>query len=158
MAVEGFLKPTNNKYPLLTYENESKWKGPFCFIQSADTQFGLIDSWNGVPEDDQKWDKEIVLTRKAIAAANRLSPKPRFFVVCGDLVNAFPWHKYNDDQVRDFKQIFKELDPSIPLVCVCGNHDIGDSPTQDSVRKYRSNFGDDYFSFWVGGKISNRKG
>ena len=152
MASQGFQKATNNKYPLLTYEKESKWKGSFCFIQSADTQFGLIDSWNGIPESEQKWDKEIALTRKAIAAANRLSPKPRFFVVCGDLVNAIPGEKYNDAQVQDFKEVFKDLDPSIPLVCVCGNHDIGNTPTQEAVRKYRSDFGDDFFSFWVGGR------
>ena len=157
MAVDTFVKATDNKYPLLSYEKESDWKGSFCFIQSADTQLGLIDSWNGVPEDEQKWEKEIALTHKAIAAANLLSPKPRFFVVCGDLVNAFPWHRYNDGQVQDFKEVFKELDPSIPLVCVCGNHDVGDIPTADSVSKYRRNFGDDYFSFWVGGKNRNCK-
>jgi len=36
---------------------------------------------------------------------------------------------------------------------VCGNHDIGDSPTQESLQKYRSNFGEDFYSFWVGGKL-----
>lgn len=147
----SFKKATDNKYPGLTHDKEGEWKGPFCFIQSADTQFGLIDSWNYVPEDDQNWEKEIVLTRKAIAAANALTPKPRFFIVCGDLVNAVPSHKFNDQQVVDFKKVFEELDPSIPLVCVCGNHDVGDTPTQQSVKKYRSNFGDDYFTFWTGG-------
>lgn len=144
-------KAVGKKYPGFTYESERQWKGPFCFIQASDTQFGLIDSWNEVPLEKQNWEKEIVLTRKAISAANKLSPKPRFFVVCGDLVNAYPWEKFNDPQVEDFKKIFKELDPRIPLICVCGNHDIGDSPTQQSLQKYRSNFGDDFYSFWVGG-------
>lgn len=147
-----FQKASNHQYPGFTQDKEGQWKGPFCFIQSADTQLGLIDSWNEVPEDEQSWEKEVVLTKKAIAAANILTPKPRFFIVCGDLVNAFPSHKYNDSQVEDFKKVFEELDPSIPLVCVCGNHDVGDTPTQQSVQKYRSNFGDDYFTFWVGGK------
>lgn len=151
MAEGAFTKAVNQKYPGFTYEAEGKWRGPFCFVHAADTQFGLIDSWNGVPLAEQKWEKEIVLTRKAIVAANKLSPKPRFFVVCGDLVNAFPWEEYNDSQAEDFKKVFKELDPSIPLICVCGNHDIGDSPTQQSLQKYRSNFGDDFYSFWVGG-------
>ncbi|KAK3723806.1 hypothetical protein QZH41_019483 [Actinostola sp. cb2023] len=147
----SFQKASNNKYPGLTQAKEGEWKGPFCFIQSADTQFGLIDSWNGVPEDEQTWDKEIILTKKAIAAANILTPKPRFFIVCGDLVNAIPSGKFNQDQVRDFKKVFEELDPTIPLVCVCGNHDVGDTPTQQAVQIYRSNFGDDYYTFWAGG-------
>ncbi|KXJ14636.1 serine/threonine-protein phosphatase CPPED1 [Exaiptasia diaphana] len=146
-----FKKSFNNKYPGLTQETEGRWKGPFCFIQSADTQLGLIDSWNEVAEEEQTWDKEIILTKKAIAAANILTPKPRFFIVCGDLVNAVPTHRYNDQQVADFKKVFQELDPAIPLICVCGNHDVGDSPTHKSVQKYRSNFGDDYFTFWTGG-------
>lgn len=152
MAAEGALrKAEGKKYPGFTYEKEGEWRGPFCFIHAADTQFGLIDSWNEVPPEEQTWEKEIVLTRKAISAANKLSPKPRFFVVCGDLVNAFPCEKFNTSQVEDFKGIFKELDANIPLVCVCGNHDIGDSPTQQSLEKYKSNFGDDFYSFWVGG-------
>ena len=145
----------DHKYPGFSYEEEGQWKGPFCFIQSADTQFGLIDSWNKVtPEEDQKWDEEIRNTKKAIQAANSMCPKPKFFIVCGDMVNAFPWEKHNDQQVKDFAEVFQELEPSIPLVCVCGNHDVGDTPTQDSLQKYRSNFGDDFFSFWVGGKAA----
>lgn len=151
MAESAPKKAVEKEHSSFTYESEGEWKGPFCFIHAADTQFGLIDSWNEVPFEEQNWEKEIVLTRKAIAATNKLSPKPRFFVVCGDLVNAFPWDKYNDSQVEDFKKVFKELDPRIPLICVCGNHDIGDTPTQESLQKYRSNFGDDFFSFWVGG-------
>ena len=37
-----------------------------------------------------RWDAEIELTKKAIAAANKLQPKPRFFIVCGDLVDGLP--------------------------------------------------------------------
>ena len=44
-----------------------------------------------------------------------------------------------------------ELDPDIPAICVCGNHDIGNTPTRESVKHYVDKFGDDYFTFWVGG-------
>ena len=37
-----------------------------------------------------RWDAEIELTKKAIAAANKLRPKPKFFIVCGDLVDGLP--------------------------------------------------------------------
>ena len=36
-------------------------------------------------------------------------------------------------------------------VCVCGNHDVGNRPTKDTIENYKSTFGDDYFSFWYSG-------
>ena len=48
-------------------------------------------------------------------------------------------------------KVYSRLDKSIPLVCVCGNHDVGDKPTVATVSSYRQSFGDDYFSFWIGG-------
>ena len=37
------------------------------------------------------------------------------------------------------------------IVCVCGNHDVGNRPTKDTIANYKSTFGDDYFSFWHNG-------
>jgi len=54
-------------------------------------------------------------------------------------------------QYDSFVTVFKELDPDIKLVCVCGNHDIGDVPDQNTLKIYRGQFGQDYFAFWVGG-------
>ena len=51
----------------------------------------------------------------------------------------------------DFLKVYSRLDPSIPLICVCGNHDVGNRPTKETIASYRSSFGDDYFSFWHGG-------
>lgn len=75
--------------PFAFAETESQWKGPFFFIQAADTQFGMIESYLEKKPNPQ-WDKEIALTEKAVEAVNRMEPKPRFFVVCGDLVDAMP--------------------------------------------------------------------
>ncbi len=71
--------------------------------------------------------------------------------MCGDLVDAMPGVSYKADQVRDYKAVFSELDPDILPICVCGNHDIGDTPTAAAILQYQEDFGDDYFSFWVGG-------
>jgi predicted MPP superfamily phosphohydrolase len=54
-------------------------------------------------------------------------------------------------QIKDLKNILAELDSEIKLVCVCGNHDVGDQPTRESIDMYKSEFGDDYFSFWQNG-------
>ena len=59
----------------------------------------------------------------------RMSPKPAFFIVCGDLVDAFPdkWPEIRSAQEKDFFKVFSKLNSDIPLVCVCGNHDVGKS-------------------------------
>ena len=56
-----------------------------------------------------------------------MNPKPAFFIVCGDLVDAFPdkWPEIRTEQEKDFFKVFSNLNPHIPLVCVCGNHDVG---------------------------------
>ncbi|XP_075724744.1 serine/threonine-protein phosphatase CPPED1 isoform X2 [Rhipicephalus microplus] len=98
-----------------------------------------------------RWDKEIALTEKAVEAVNRMEPKPRFFVVCGDLVDAMPGDELKPEQEADFKRVFSKMSSEVPLVCVCGNHDIGNQPTPASVCAYRNSFGDDYFTFWCSG-------
>jgi len=55
------------------------------------------------------------------------------------------------EQVRDFKAITSAIDPVVRLVCVCGNHDVGNTPTRESIAQYRSDFGKDFFSFWIKG-------
>ena len=39
-------------------------------------------------------------------------------------------------QTKDFMAVFQQLDPAIPLVCICGNHDLGDQPTPESLERY----------------------
>ncbi len=61
------------------------------------------------------WTEEIDLTRAAIKEWNQL--KPKFVVICGDLVNDYPGSEpRRKEQLSDFKKVFKELDENIPLV------------------------------------------
>lgn len=99
---------------------EGCWQGDFSFVVLADTQLGMLNS-------DQSWEEESKMMREAIMHINRL--KPRFVVVCGDLVNAMPQSEHDHitrqrqkEQVRDFKKIANTIDDSIALLCVCGNH------------------------------------
>ncbi|KAG6670406.1 hypothetical protein I3843_Q067300 [Carya illinoinensis] len=126
--------------------NRSKWSGPFHFIQAADSQFGMIDSYTH-KRTEPGWSEEIELCETLVATCNQMEPKPRFMIICGDLADAWPNTEIRRQQVVDFKRIFAKLDNKIPLVCVCGNHDVGDEPTLASVQEYRRNFGDDYFYF-----------
>lgn len=126
---------------------EREWGGPFMFAQLADTQLGMF-------KQDETWAEEEALAQAAVQHINRL--KPKFVVVCGDLVNALPngpdpKPEQQEAQVRDFKRVMGSIDRDIQLVCVCGNHDVGDRPNAATIDKYESRFGDTYFAFWAGG-------
>jgi len=130
--------PANRIFPELTAENEGRWTGPFFFVQMADPQFGFMD------EAQERKNAEA-----AVQHINRL--KPRFAIVCGDLVHPPPGTDGYDAKVAMFTSIFSKIDPSIPLICVAGNHDVGNTPDAASLAAYRRRFGDDYFGFWSGG-------
>lgn len=100
-----------------------------------------------VGKDNPKWDKEIELAKMAVSAVNNMNPRPAFMIICGDMIDAMPGTKNREPQYRDFVKVFSQLNPDIPLVCVCGNHDVSDQPKPENIAEYRSKFGDDYLSF-----------
>ena len=109
----------------------------FFFIQMSDPQFGMHTK-------DRDFAQETANYEFAIATANRL--KPRFVIVCGDLVN-----KPGDmAQIQEYRRISAKLDPSIRLYHVAGNHDVGNEPTPQSIDLYREHLGPDYYSFREG--------
>ncbi|XP_032248061.1 serine/threonine-protein phosphatase CPPED1 isoform X1 [Phoca vitulina] len=136
-------------------EKEREWKGPFYFIQGADPQFGLMKAWSTGDSDSggDEWGQEIRLTEQAVEAINKLKPKPRFFVLCGDLIHAMPGMPWRKEQTADLQRVLSRVDSDIPLVLVSGNHDVGNTPTPETVAEFQRTWGDDYFSFWVGGVL-----
>merc|ERR1712048_1182066 len=141
---------------------------PFFFMQLADPELGFGEI-NGKTVG---WAEEEKLLCHAVAEINRL--RPAFAIVCGDMVNTYPratkrtledleerdmevragmrkgtFRESRDAQVRDFCKACSSVDPSIPLICVCGNHDVGDRPNAAKIEEYRTDFGDDYYSFWI---------
>lgn len=106
----------------------------FFFIQMSDPQFGMY-------ADNQNFTQETANFEFAISTANRLHPA--FVVVCGDLVN-----KAGDaSQIAEYRRIVAKLDKTIPLYSVAGNHDVGNSPTRDSLAAYRKAIGPDHYTF-----------
>lgn len=61
-----------------------------------------------------------------------------------------PWRK---EQTADLQRVLARVDRDIPLVLVSGNHDVGNTPTPETVAEFQRTWGDDYFSFWVGGVL-----
>ncbi len=107
---------------------------PFFFIQMSDPQFGMY-------ADDSSFAQETANFEMAIATANRLHPA--FVVVTGDLIN-----KPGDAaQAAEYWRIARQLDASIPLYNVPGNHDVGNTPTSASVATYVKVFGPDQYVF-----------
>ena len=129
----------------------------FSFVVCADTQIGMTSQ-------NKEWETELSYSRQAIQKINQLNPKPLFVSICGDLCDMeFSFYsnsnKFTKDecdaiqlqQMLDFQQTWSRLDDSIALVCLCGNHDVGNRPTKASIDKYKSQFGDEYLAFWVNG-------
>src|SRR3989338_596869 len=88
----------------------------FTAVVLADAQFGF-----GQRDDDSPGD--IANAERAVAVINRV--RPRFAVVCGDLINMMPeiYPTLPEEiratramQVRDFKRVFEKVDPEVPLV------------------------------------------
>lgn len=128
---------------------EKTWSTPWYFVQGADPQYGFMDRKNPKPDLTE----EIELTEKAVEKINQMNPKPRFFIICGDLCNTVQSSNAENFKLQEeqFKKIFGKINPNIPVLVACGNHDIGDKPTAEDFKLYENCWGDDYYSFWCGG-------
>jgi serine/threonine-protein phosphatase CPPED1 len=104
------------------------------FLQMSDPQFGMYS-------ENRDFAQETVNFEFAIATANRLRPK--FVVICGDLIN----QAGNGAQAAEYQRIAAKLNPAIKLYNVAGNHDVGNEPTPASLEAYREKFGADYYTF-----------
>ena len=111
---------------------------PLWFLQMSDPQFGMYT-------ENRDFAQETANFEFAIATANRL--KPRFVVVCGDLVN----QAGNARQIAEFHRIARQLASGIDLHVMAGNHDVGNTPTPESVAAYRAEFGNDHYTFSYAG-------
>ena len=131
-------------------EEEEEEEASFTFVVAADTQFGML-------HNNASWEEEMAYSEQAVAQINAL--QPLFCTICGDLVNmsAELWpeeqrqanNAIQDRQNADFQRIWSQLDPDIPLICVCGNHDVGDRPTPASIARFAKDYGDDHLAFWA---------
>ncbi len=131
------------------------------FVICADSQLGMTSL-------NAEWETELHYCRKAVDRINALEPRPRFVSMCGDIVDMENSFYYNNpkalknygledceriqqQQFHDFQHVFSGIHPDIGIVCLCGNHDIGNRPTPQSIEKFRDAFGDEYLAFWVNG-------
>jgi len=145
-----FIRAQNRGFLGMSEDKELLWKGNYNFICMGDAQIGM---------GDQKAEEEFSIL--AVKFINKRKDSIRFVVICGDHTHNLEgiWSKGDVEggrkkrleELKSFKLIYSKLDKSIPLVCVCGNHDVGNKPTRKTTDMYKEEFGDDYFSFWCGG-------
>ncbi len=126
------MKPLRRLIPIFLLAMNAQPAG--FFLQMSDPQFGMYS-------ENRDFAQETVNFEFAVATANRLRPK--FVVVCGDLIN----QAGNTAQVAEYQRIAAKLDPAIKLYNVAGNHDVGNEPTPATLKAYREKFGADYYSF-----------
>src|SRR5436190_8138880 len=102
----------------------------FFFVQLADPQLGAATG-------DKDFLQETSNFEFAVANINRI--KPAFVVICGDLIN-----KTGDPvQTAEYRRITALIDKSVPVYAVPGNHDVGNTPTPETLAYYREQFGAD---------------
>ena len=107
---------------------------PFFFVQISDPQFGMF----GV---DKGAFRETRLLAKVVAHVNRLAPA--FVLNTGDLIN----DPGDEKQLAEALRITQQIDGSVRLYTIPGNHDISDSPTEQNLDWYRKRIGKDWYSF-----------
>jgi len=148
--VSMFLRAQNREFYGMTEMEESMWGGKYEFICMGDPQFGMGDM-----------KKEMEFSQLAVEFINNRKNRIKFVIICGDQTHNLEdmWsrgdleggRKKRIEELKAFKMVYSKLDRNIPLVCVCGNHDVGNRPTVQTIQLYKKEFGDDYFSFWCGG-------
>jgi serine/threonine-protein phosphatase CPPED1 len=107
---------------------------PFFLIQFTDPQLGMFDN-------NQGFEKETLLLENAIIGINQL--RPDFVVITGDFVH----NQKSEAQIQEFKRLVAQINPEIPVYYIPGNHDIGQNPDKQSLKKYKENYGKDRFAF-----------
>jgi serine/threonine-protein phosphatase CPPED1 len=130
----------------------------------ADPQVGMFARFSGLPAEAIARFREFNMNVKDAPKIEGVDPErqnlqaalqqfdeidPAFVVVCGDMVNEFD----SEEQLALIRETLGEYGKKTPVHWVAGNHDIGVNnliPDSDSVAAYRSEFGDDYYSFTHG--------
>ena len=110
---------------------------------------------DGFAIENPNWNTEIGISKQCVQRINSMKgdERPLFVCVCGDLVDTEEsfinelarwksakkhWEKkiLYERQIRDWQEVWSHLDDDIGLVCLCGNHDVGNRPTADSIQKW----------------------
>ena len=111
----------------ITFAEVTKIPEAMTFVQLCDPQLGFGG-----------YEHDVNSLKLAVQKINEL--KADVVVICGDMINTF-----DEKSISDFNDIISDL--KMPYYCCPGNHDVGNTPTVESLNKYRKYFGKDYYTF-----------
>jgi len=128
---------------------ENKFTKAFAFVHIN------VDRYHRKDQDDNNG-----MLRRAIAAINRIHPRPRFVALSGATLTtatttttATPSLSSEEQDIcfQQYKQALRFLAPNIAVVTVPGATDFPDSGlTMPALQAFRTQYGADYYSFWIG--------
>lgn len=147
----------------------------FVFAALGDPQIGIsaafarADGQSGLDaEGREDLGRDTLRLNICVKALNRL--RPSFVMAMGDIVHQMPGSEpeRRQRQIDVARSALFRLSPSIPLLTLPGNHDVGEllppmgepepsdrapqsSLTAESLVEYQRFFGADYYGFWVQG-------
>eukprot|EP00070_Physeter_catodon_P039232 XP_028346126.1 uncharacterized protein LOC114486388 [Physeter catodon] len=111
--------------------------GGLTFAVLADPQLGLL------PQSPPDYQEELM--RLNTARVNMEKYSPQFVIVLGDLVQILPDDDRNQEeravQTRKIHDALRTFPAHIPVFVLCGNHDVGNAPTEESLRHYQELWG-----------------
>ena len=64
------------------------WEGEWTFALMADVQLGMLEG--NYPASGESWETEKEMAARCVAHINAIQPRPKFVIVCGDLVDQAP--------------------------------------------------------------------
>ncbi|KAF0718849.1 Aste57867_1447 [Aphanomyces stellatus] len=140
-ALGRCLYATKRGYVGYIHGTQNQWAKPFHFVHLSGPQVGKSNTVDEVNALEQ-----VLVTINAL--------QPAFVVFSGNMTHASPGDKAYAHQVAAFQTALDAtLDASIRVVFVTGSQDVGagESMSEGSVQQYTQHFGDDFYSFWVGG-------
>ena len=123
---------------------------PASFLMAALSAPRIGDGALGGGADGQQ---RAAMLKRAVAAINKLRPLPRVLLVCGNMVAVSSSGACTTSDISAFQTILSDLDKRVAIACIPGESEVGASPSHASVGNYREHFGEDYYSFWVGGSL-----
>lgn len=121
----------------------------FYFVIVADAQLGC-KSFDYSHVNNSAWAIEQLNLANMIRIINTIKANISFVVMTGDHSDQWPQgnKELRSKQIESFQSTVKQnLDESVKILYLCGNHDVGLDPDYDLINEYKQNFGDDYYWF-----------
>eukprot|EP00921_Rhytidocystis_pertsovi_P014016 GHVQ01022827.1.p1 GENE.GHVQ01022827.1~~GHVQ01022827.1.p1 ORF type:complete len:325 (+),score=48.63 GHVQ01022827.1:93-1067(+) len=118
------------------------------FVVMADPQLGFL-------HNNTDWSEEAARLRLVLDHALK-EHKPTFVIIVGDMAQKFPEQENQEIRVQQVEEFISTVQrvaaqhAHTDILTVCGNHDVGNRPSTDTVERHEQVFGDSYYTFRCG--------